>query len=141
MSEKLFRKRTTSYNKKGIYVLWIFGIKNFGDDRRVRLLERIVNFWYFGRCYYFGKQNGEGCITPTHWKTIIPNREIIGTEYFNNEWGIYTRPKYGKVLGWTYSNKIFADSANGSDLKNYSIICFENDGMKLARFTDKKFWV
>lgn len=131
ISQKEIIERTNDYTQMGYYTLWILHINNFMRTTpeeeydglyRIGSAERWLHKINYGRVYYFLENFG---------KNII-NTHFIGTgRCINNS---YTGQDYYKYY------KIYKESSQGQMPNNLGLLCFDNDGFKIARFYDKKWW-
>lgn len=131
ISKRKLIERTKNYTHKGIYVLWIFnGYGRCVSDKKnpenidevgVLGLEKRIHSLYGGRVYYMN----------------VSGKKIIDSP-FALHFSPFFRHKDSKINYFGY-DKYYRDkrSATLGRLLNYKILCIEDKGYKLARFTDK----
>ena len=131
ISKRKLIERTKKYTHKNIYVLWIFnGLgtcvsdkKNPRNENEIGVLgmEKRVHSLYGGRVYYMNV-SGRKVIDPPFALHLTPYFKHKESEYNYLGYDKYYKDKRSIILG---------------KIPNYKIICIEEKGYKLARFTDK----
>ena len=131
ISKKKLIERTKKYTHKNIYVLWIFnGLgtcvsdkKNPRNENEIGALgmEKRVHSLYGGRIYYMNV-SGRTVINPPFALHLTPFFKHKESEYNYLGYDKYYKDKRSVILG---------------KIPDYKIICIEEKGYKLARFTDK----
>ena len=132
ISVKEIRARTKDYNEKGIFVLWML----FGDGKcvaspkspkdvktiRISLAENYLHRMYGGRVYYVNldiSRNKASLKTPfaLHYSKPIKKKK---QRLFKNRYDSY-----------------FIRNSNFISIPNWTLLCTEFAGFKIARFYDK----
>ena len=131
ISKRKLIERTKNYTSKGIYVLWIFNgygtcvsdKKNPKIEEEVGVLgmEKRVHSLYGGRVYYMNVL-GKKIVNPPFALHLTPFFKHKDSEYNYLGYDKYYKDKRSTILG---------------KILDYKIICIEDKGYKLARFTDK----
>ena len=131
ISKRKLIERTKKYTHKNIYVLWIFnGLGTCVSDKKnprnenesgVLGMEKRVHSLYGGRVYYMNV-SGRNVIDPPFALHLTPYFKHKESEYNYFGYDKYYKDKRSIILG---------------KIPNYKIICIEEKGYKLARFTDK----
>lgn len=135
-------RRTEKYSKNGIYVCWILSAQNFLVDgvdcqdgfecrRKITSTEQQIHDWYRSRIYYLWTDEEEE-ISVTHYKQKW--RPVGG-------WNLshFFKTTLTTDLEWERRNKTVREVyTKESNLGK--IITYEQDGLKLAKFEEKKFW-
>ena len=144
-----FIRKTIRYSRLGVYTLWLFPHNedydvpsdfedNFADDKELRIpsIRLQSHRWNYGRMYTMDP------LTLKQYNPDILRDRIISVhlyaearipefnEYAAENFGATFEPYYPKTLRFTSSRII----------KNSGILCIENDGIKIARFYDRKWW-
>lgn len=137
LSKEKFIERTQNYTKRNIYPLWIFDEKLVNKyikiEQHNHTLIRVPSFLkkahqlYFGRIYTLPTNIND--IYPVHFKPI----KRWMREYEND----YTGDIHGGY--YKYYKKI-KEFILGDPIYNLDFLKVENNGAKIARFYDKKFW-
>ena len=151
----MFLQKTKLYSENNIYTLWIFPVTNFltdgaiNDYNIVPIIQRQSHTWNWGRIYtldvnardfYSARENAIICV---HLKGVYKRREkaLLVDGYSNRFWLTKKGHENSEegVMEIDYHprtpKEIFPFI-----LSNASLLCIENDGMKIARFYDKKWW-
>ncbi|MFX1600697.1 MAG: competence protein CoiA family protein [Promethearchaeota archaeon] len=131
ISKRKLLERTKNYTHKGIYVLWIFNghgtcvsdRKNPRNKNKVGVLgmEKRVHSLYGGRIYYMNVSGRKIIDSPfvLHFSPFFKHKN---SEYNYLGYDRYYKDKRSAILG---------------RMPNYSVLCVETKGYKLARFKDK----
>lgn len=138
------RTRTERYSKNGIYVCWILSAQNFLDDgvdcrdgwecrRKITATEQEVHDWYRSRIYYFwdGDSEDEENIMVIHYKQKWKPIGGWSLSHFFTE--------SNKDVEWERRNKTVREVYT-KEIDFGRMITYEQDGLKLAKFEEKKFW-
>lgn len=151
----MFLQKTKLYSENNIYTLWIFPLTNLLTDGAINdysivpIIQRQSHTWNWGRIYTLDVNAfnfhpaREDVIIGIHLKGVYKRKEkaLLVDGYSNRFWltkkghensgesamEIDYRPRTPKVVSFLI-------------LKKASLLCIENDGMKIARFYDKKWW-
>lgn len=131
ISKRKLIERTKNYTRKNIFVLWIFNgcgtcvshekYPTNEDEAGVLGMEKRAHSLYGGRVYYMNVLGR---------KVIYPPYVLHFTPFFRHRDSEYNYLGYDKY----YKDK---RSITLGKIPNYKILCVENKGYKLARFTDK----
>lgn len=144
-----FILKTKRYSHWGIYTLWLFPHnKDYDapssfednlnqDDKELRISAMLLQShrWNYGRIYTMDTITGEEYDINTlqdRTNAVHFNRVVRIPEYnsYAESRGACFNPYYPKTLRFTTSRII----------KKHSIFCTTNNGVKIARFYDKKWW-
>jgi len=156
MSLKELKKRTKFYTEKGVYTLWIFDYYpwNYGNYREsissyikfktqkkrsseiwdciqyhTKEIERFVYFEMYFRIY---------CISFNEAENFLERKISLDSIYLTEKSSRYVQStKFGGGYNKKYQNRFWVDNTNMTRIKNYKLLCIENNGFKLARFYDK----
>jgi competence CoiA-like predicted nuclease len=116
LTMKSVRERTARYNKSGIHVLWVLHDKNF-FNRNMRSAEDWLRKHYYGRIYGIK----DGVFVAMH-----PKRD---SRILETRWGEEYEKFYKRMVGWSFN-----------PVSNLSILATSLNGVRIARFYDKRFW-
>lgn len=132
ISVKEIIARTTHYNKRGIYVLWILygngsciaSPKYPEDKKNVRIspVENYLHRMYGGRVYYVNFNFYED-------KTTISTPFALHFSHSSNK-------KNRKMFRKKYEN-YYIKNINYVKIPSWNLLCVDFNGFKLARFYDK----
>lgn len=143
----LFIQKTELYSKNNIYTLWIFPLRDLREDLTlisdynvVPIIQRQSHTWNFGRIYTLdvSKTNStRNTIIGVHYKGVCKREKTI---YDPNDYPIFDARRYlitNPHVDWRPRTP---KQTSISVIKRASLLCIENDGIKIARFYDGKWW-
>jgi competence CoiA-like predicted nuclease len=136
-----FIEKTEQYSGSNIYTLWIFPLGDYSNDYNiVSAMQRQSHTWNFGRIYTLGFNLATSTITALHFRGVYKRDEPV--------WRPPNGYGFSKVEHEGWEEDIMKvdhrprtpKESSSITLKNASLLCMENDGIKIARFYDKKWW-
>jgi competence CoiA-like predicted nuclease len=136
-----FIEKTEQYSDSEIYTLWIFPSEDYSNDYNiVPVIQRQSHTWNFGRVYTFdvSKTNTtRNMIIGVHYKGVCKREKPI---YNPNNYPPFDVRRYlitNPHIDWRPRT---LKQTSISIIKKTSLLCIENDGVKIARFYDRKWW-
>lgn len=151
----MFLQKTELYSENNIYTLWIFPLTNFltdgaiNDYHTVPIIQRQSHTWNWGRIYTLDVNAlnfhpaRENVIIGVHLKGVYKRREkaLLVDGYSNRFWLTKDGHENSEedVIEIDYRPRTPKETFSFI-LNKASLLCIENDGMKIARFYDKKWW-